>query len=117
MRPRRLFTFRGRMSRPAFWLASLAVWGVFAILFVFLEAAFGRGATLILYPPLLWLLAVLCVQRLHDRGRSAAWLLVVLIPIVGPLWLVVELALRGGTPDENPYGRDPPARADYLTVA
>jgi uncharacterized membrane protein YhaH (DUF805 family) len=110
-------TFRGRLSRPAFWLAGLALWGAFAVLFVFLESAFGRGATLVLYPPLLWLLTVLCVQRLHDSGRSAAWLLVLLIPILGPLWLIVELAFRAGTPDENPYGRDPLARADYLTVA
>ena len=117
MRPGRLMTLRGRLSRPAFWLGSLAVWGAFAVLFVFLESAFGRSATFVLYPPLLWLLAVLCIQRLHDRGRSAAWLLVVLIPIVGPLWLIVELALRAGTPDENQYGRDPLARADYLTVA
>jgi uncharacterized membrane protein YhaH (DUF805 family) len=117
MRPVRLLTFRGRLSRPAFWLASLAVWAAFAVLFVFLESAFGRSATLILYPPLLWLLAVLCVQRLHDRGRSAAWLLVLLIPILGPLWLLVELAFRAGTPDENQYGRDPLERADYLTVA
>ena len=117
MRPGRLVTFRGRLSRPAFWLWTLALWGTFAVLFVFLESAFGRGATLVLYPPLLWLLAALCVQRLHDRGRSAAWLLVLLIPILGPLWLIVELAFRAGTPDENQYGRDPLARADYLTVA
>jgi uncharacterized membrane protein YhaH (DUF805 family) len=117
MRPGRLVTFRGRLSRPGFWLGALALWAAFAILFVFLESAFGRAATLVLYPPLLWMLAVLCVQRLHDRGRSAAWLLILLIPIVGPLWLIVELAFRAGTPDENPYGRDPLARADYLTVA
>lgn len=117
MRPGRLLTFRGRLSRPAFWLAALALWAVFAVLFVFFESAFGRSATLLLYPPLLWLLAVLCVQRLHDRGRPAAWLLVLLIPILGPLWLIVELALRAGTPDENQYGRDPLARPDYLTVA
>jgi len=117
MRPSRLMTFRGRLSRGAFWLAGLALWAGFAVLFVFLESALGRGATLILYPPLLWIIAVLCVRRLHDRGRSGAFLLVVLIPIVGALWLLIELAFRAGTPDENPYGRDPLARPDYLTVA
>ena len=56
-------------------------------------------------------------KRLHDRGRSAWWLIVLLIPVLGPLWLAIELALRRGTPGENQYGADPLERHyDYLTV-
>ena len=53
----------------------------------------------------------------HDRGTSAWWLLAVLVPIIGPIWLFITLALRGGTPSENQYGDDPRLfDADYLTV-
>lgn len=114
---RLLFVFRGRLARGTIWAAALCVAAAFAVLFVFIESALGRTATWILYPPFAWAMAALCVKRLHDRARSAWWLLVAVIPVLGPLWLFVDLALRGGTPGDNQYGDDPRlVRADYLTV-
>ena len=55
-------------------------------------------------------------RRLRDRGRSPFWLLAGAVPILGPLWLLIELGLRRGTPGENPYGPDPLRAGDYLTV-
>lgn len=111
-----MISFRGRISRFAFWIASISLWSAFAVLFVFIEAAFGRGATLILYPPLLWFQIALAVKRMHDRGHSAFWLFIAVIPILGPLWLLIELGFRVGTAGENQYGTDPLEGADYLTV-
>jgi uncharacterized membrane protein YhaH (DUF805 family) len=111
------FSFRGRLSRAAFWGASLLVLAVFVVLFVFLESAAGRTATWILYPPFLWSVLALSVKRLHDRAKSPWWLLIVAIPVLGPLWLFVSLYLRSGTPGENQYGHDPRLEnVDYLTV-
>ncbi len=31
-----------------------------------------------------------CVRRLHDRGMSGSWFLFSLIPLIGPLWLLIE---------------------------
>ena len=57
------------------------------------------------------------VRRLHDRGRSAWWLLVLALPLVGPLFLAFELLFRQGTPGENQYGADPRVDpTDYLEV-
>ena len=54
---------------------------------------------------------------MRDRGKSPAWLLVALIPVLGPLWLCVDLGLLRGTPGENQYGPDPLILdSDYLTV-
>ena len=114
---RGLFSVRGRTPRAGFWLIALAVGVAFVVLFVFLEDAFGRATTLLLYPPYLWLLAAAAVRRLHDRGRSAWFLLVLVIPLLGPIWLLIELAFRAGTEGDNQYGPDPYARADYLVVA
>ena len=89
----------------------------FVVLFVFLDSMIGRAATWILYPPYLWMLASVVTRRLRDRGRPPAWWLAALVPVLGPLWLAVELGFRRGTPGENPYGPDPlTLHTGYLTV-
>jgi uncharacterized membrane protein YhaH (DUF805 family) len=111
-------SFRGRIPRSTFCWAGLATGFVFLILFVFLETMLGRATTWMLYPPFFWAMAALLTKRLHDRAKSPAWLLILLIPILGAVWLGIDLALRRGTPGENQYGQDPlDFGADYLTVA
>jgi uncharacterized membrane protein YhaH (DUF805 family) len=101
------FLLQGRLSRRGFWLGSLAVAAGFAIPFVLLERTLGRGATWILYPPFYWAALALGTRRLHDRGKRAWWLLLVLLPVLGPLWLSLELFLVRGTPAPNAYGPMP----------
>ena len=114
---RLLFSFRGRIPRATFWTGVLAVGFAFVVLLTFLETALGRRSSLVLYPFLLWSLASLAVRRLHDRGRGPAWLLVLLVPLLGPLLAAFELGFRPGTPGENHYGPDPLERdSDYLSV-
>jgi uncharacterized membrane protein YhaH (DUF805 family) len=111
------FSFRGRLRRTAFWWGLLAASVSFVVLFVFLRTEISPQSTLVLYPPYLWIVAALCVKRLHDRGKTPVWLLAAAIPVLGALWLFVDLALRRGTPGENQYGPDPREfGADYLTV-
>ena len=84
----------------------------------FLEASLGRESTWILYPPFLWILAALLVKRLHDRGRGPAVLLWLLLPVLGPLWLILELGFRKGTDGDNQFGPDPLlVDVDYLRVS
>jgi len=105
------------MRRVTFWGSLIGLGLVFVLLLIVLERVFGRSSSLILYPLLFWALAAVATKRLHDRGKSPAWFLLLLIPILGPLWVFVELALLRGTRGENPYGPDPLERAgDYLTV-
>jgi uncharacterized membrane protein YhaH (DUF805 family) len=112
-----LFSFKSRLARAPFWWCCLGLWAAFAILFVFLEASLGRPATWILYPPFSWMLCALIVKRLHDRGNSAASLLWVLLPVLGPLWLVFNLGFRKGTDGDNHYGPDTLlVNVDYLKV-
>jgi uncharacterized membrane protein YhaH (DUF805 family) len=114
---KKLLGFRGRLARPGFWLTMLALATAFIVLFVFLDATAGRASTLVLYPPFFWIAAAAAVKRLHDRGRSPFWLLFVLVPVLGPLWLALELGFLPGTAGENHYGRDPrELDSDYLTV-
>jgi uncharacterized membrane protein YhaH (DUF805 family) len=46
------------------------------------------------------------VRRLHDTGRSGWWFLLVLIPLVGPLVLLVFM-LFDSEPGTNQYGDNP----------
>ena len=65
---------------------------------------------------LLPLLAV-SVRRLHDTGRSAWWLLLLLIPVLGTIPLLVFFALPGAV-GPNRYGEilNDPKRRDLSTV-
>ena len=118
MKPRRLlFSFRGRIARGTFWGGWLLLGLAFYVLYTFLKTDFGERSTLVLYPFFFWIALALGAKRMRDRGRSPWWLLAALVPILGPLWLLIELGFRRGTPGENQYGPDPLLRSSgYLTV-
>ena len=110
-------TLKGRISRSTFCLGALLAAASFLVLFVFLETMVSRAATWILYPPFFWAMLALSVKRLHDRGHSAWRLLILLIPLLGPVWIFFGLVFRKGSPGENQYGPDPREfGADYLMV-
>jgi uncharacterized membrane protein YhaH (DUF805 family) len=46
------------------------------------------------------------VKRCHDRGRSAWFLLLWLLPLVN-IWVAIELGCLKGTTGPNVYGEDP----------
>jgi uncharacterized membrane protein YhaH (DUF805 family) len=114
---RLLFSFQGRIARGTFWSNLLLVCVAFAVLYVFMKTELSARSTLALYPFFFWIAAALAAKRMRDRGRSPWWLLAALVPIIGPLWLLLELGLRRGTPGENHYGADPlEVDSGYLTV-
>jgi uncharacterized membrane protein YhaH (DUF805 family) len=115
---RLLLSFRGRIPRSTFWLTILLLGFAFICLLISLETIFGRASSLVLYPPFFWAGAAVVTKRLRDRGKSPVWLALVLIPLIGPLWLLIELGLLRGTPGENRYGDDPlNEHTDYMTVS
>jgi uncharacterized membrane protein YhaH (DUF805 family) len=56
-----------------------------------------------------WLRCSIAVgaKRCHDRGRSGWFQLIGLIPLLGALWLFVDLGLLEGNEGENRFGPDP----------
>ncbi|MGY4515260.1 DUF805 domain-containing protein [Lysobacter sp. HA18] len=110
--------WRGRLRRRDFLARLVIATLVFVVLFVFLDRIVGYDSTLVLYPPYFVVLASLMTRRLHDQARSAWWLLVPIIPVLGPLILAWRLLLTCGTHGTNEYGDDPRLRGyDYLQVA
>lgn len=112
-----LFSYQGRISRSAFWCAGLALSTLFLLLLVFLQTELRRSTSLIIYPPFFWMMSALWVKRLRDRGKAPLWLLALVVPVLGPLYLAIDLGFRRGTVGENQYGPDPyDDRPDYLVV-
>lgn len=108
-------TFSGRAARPEYWWWFLAV-VLGSLVFSLIDGAvFGSaeadGAPVQVFGPIFAvaiLLPTLAVgaRRLHDTDRSAWWLLLGLVPVLGTLVLLVFYVLPG-TPGENRFG--PPA--------
>lgn len=113
--------FTGRASRAEYWWFALFLWGIQVALYLFIRLTVQDfdfadlrnaliGLLLMVVVMLLLLLPSLAVavRRLHDTGRSGAWIFVAVIPFVGALVLLVFL-LSPGSPAPNQYG--PPALA------
>ncbi|HUO10211.1 MAG TPA: FAD-binding protein [Phycisphaerae bacterium] len=111
-----LFSPHGRINRDDFQYAVLLILSVFITLLAGANAV-GFRATIVLYPPLYWSLFVLSAKRYHDLGRSAGWLLLLVIPVIGPLWVFFTPAIRKGQQFENRFGPLPGREElDYFTV-
>jgi uncharacterized membrane protein YhaH (DUF805 family) len=62
---------------------------------------YGLYALAVLIPGL-----AVSVRRLHDTSRSGWWLLIALVPIIGPIILLVFM-VGDSTPGANQYGPNP----------
>lgn len=109
-----LFTSRGRINRMTFWNAQLFIWLAFYILFTSIDLFIGYSYTLIIYPLLYWALYCTAAKRLHDRNKTSWLLALTIIPILGPLWLFIQLGFRKGSPERNKYGLPQGHNEDYF---
>lgn len=103
-----LFHFNGRISRSDFWLKGmLPVTALNVLAIILYEDGFSEITTF-LFAAMLFIPAVaMYSKRLHDRDRSAWHILIALLPVLGPIWLIVEAGFLKGTVGGNRYGADP----------
>ena len=105
----------GRITRGT-WLFRIAVLALACTAFGMLAQSFAGSQGASLFALLfLWSAGALSVKRLHDTGRSGWALLALSVPVLGPLWLLLQLSRRS-VEGSNRYGSDPVARMDYLKV-
>lgn len=136
-----LFSIKGRIGRRDFWIW-IAIW---AVTMVTLFSLAGGGlvdlqTAAFMLVCLLWPTAAVTIKRLHDRGKSGLWaLLMVLawmllagnwsmlpgvwqwgvgrfIPTLIIVMMLIDLGAFVGTQGENKYGKDTQAvkyRADH----
>ncbi|WP_337659890.1 DUF805 domain-containing protein [Anderseniella sp. Alg231-50] len=116
-------SMNGRIGRGKFWIGILALM-VAAFLLSFLLGMIGLMSVdetgmpvgagywiglLILMAVTIWPSICIYGKRFHDRDKSAWWMLIGLVPIVGGIWLLVECGLLQGTDGPNRFGADPVA--------
>ena len=104
-----LLSFEGRVGRKTYWMAYLAFVGV-AIVLGIVSALLGKvgGILLMLFClAIIWPALAIQAKRWHDRDKSAWWILIGLIPVIGPLWALIENGFLRGTEGNNRFGPDP----------
>jgi uncharacterized membrane protein YhaH (DUF805 family) len=112
-----LFTsFEGRINRAKFWagILVLLVIGLIAIAidnfvlgitfspeipYGYVYALFGLAS--------IYFGLALYTKRWHDRDKSGWWTLIILVPVIGGIWFLVELGILEGTRGANRFGPDP----------
>jgi uncharacterized membrane protein YhaH (DUF805 family) len=102
----------GRANRKQFWLWLVLPLTAIEILLALVDVATenynhelrigllsGIFALVALIPTI-----IVYIKRFHDRDKSGWWVLITLIPIIGAIWILVELGFLKGTPGPNRFG-------------
>ena len=103
------FSYTGRLKPFDYWVKGFAPGILLGLLAMRLEASLNaHGLSLLLFVLFsLWPGSALLVKRWHDRNRSGWFYFVLLIPVVGLVWTLVEAGCLRGTIGENRFGPDP----------
>jgi len=123
-----LFSFEGRARRSQFWLTRILIFVAFVVVIGVL-AAIGRAVapaagqpgatraspvtliigllTIAIGIVAVWIDLAVTVKRCHDRDKSGWFIFIALIPIIGGIWLLIELGFLDGEPRPNKYGPSP----------
>lgn len=108
-----LTSFDGRINRAKFWAGvgvliaiSIVLNVVDALLGLRLAEGVGILGTLFAIASIFFALAIYA-KRWHDRDKSGWWSLIILVPVIGAIWLIVECGILEGTRGPNRFGPDP----------
>ncbi|MGZ3297789.1 MAG: DUF805 domain-containing protein [Asticcacaulis sp.] len=131
-----LFGFQGRVRRLHFWLFYLALSVVFGgLMWQFGHWTVMHNGTMmsggdwpesdwhsrmggiyvVTHNPFIglfslaafWMKIAVTVKRWHDRDKSGWMYLILLIPLIGWIWTLIECGFLDGTPGPNRYGPSP----------
>jgi uncharacterized membrane protein YhaH (DUF805 family) len=124
-------SFNGRLRRLHFWIGLIILWVVEVVIMAVLigpamsaAAAGGGGGSgvlsmigYLLLAVLIWPALAIQIKRWHDRDKSGWWVLIVLIPLIGPIWMLIECGILDGTPGPNRFGPSPKGATGSATAA
>ena len=113
-----LFSFSGRIGRIGYWLVGLIQVVLLVALAAVLVATAPAGGTgsisgstwaVLALGGLIfcWIGLAATFKRWHDRDKSALWILIGAVPVIGPIWVLIELGFLPGTAGGNRFGPPP----------
>jgi len=121
-------SFNGRINRAKWWLGLLVLFVAQMVIWFILGSVLGMSTmggdpadaeammqnmtammipTIIIVIILIYPALALYAKRWHDRNKSGWWSLILLVPVVGSIWVLIELGILRGTDGDNRYGPDP----------
>jgi uncharacterized membrane protein YhaH (DUF805 family) len=109
---RKYAVFKGRARRREYWIFELMNCAIALALFVLAVTLGKAGYPYFLSLPFLYIAATAIpslsssIRRLHDTNRSGWWLLISVLPVVGP-FILLGIAVTDGDPGENRFGPNP----------
>ena len=109
---RKYAAFKGRARRREYWIFELMNAAIALALFVLAVQLGKAGYPYFLSLPFLYIVATVIpslsslIRRLHDTGRSGWWFWINLIPLFGPISLLI-FTVEDSQPGENRYGPNP----------
>jgi uncharacterized membrane protein YhaH (DUF805 family) len=110
-----LFSVEGRICRKSYIIFLLIVSAGAVVLSLFEGATINikevNNAQIMYLILMFWPSVAVQAKRWHDRNRSALWVLIIFIPIVGVIWTLAESCFLRGTPGPNEFGPDPLLKA------
>lgn len=111
----RWYWFDGRIPRSTFWDCTIGLFVTGLVIGPLYVFGFAPIIYILSIAVLTYLWLIVNIKRWHDRNKSAWWVLISCIPLVGPIWVLVELGCLAGTDGDNRYGKDP--RRQYNLMA
>ena len=105
-----LLSIQGRIGRKAFWLGVAVLFAAQCAAALLDRALFGSAQSLfslLVGLGVIWPGIAISGKRWHDRDKSAWWILIGLLPVIGTIWSFVENGFLRGTAGPNRFGPDP----------
>ncbi|MFD2165615.1 DUF805 domain-containing protein [Thalassotalea euphylliae] len=98
-----LFSFNGHIERLQFWLIIILTNIVLTPIHIHYGESVSQGTVTVIHSLIyiivtlvaFWLIIAACKKRLNSRGRPTYWLFLLLIPMLGHIWLMVECGILG----------------------
>jgi len=99
------FSSEGRVDRLTYWISQVIF---YVLLFIFAPFMPEKGSyfnlqLLLLIIPF-WFAFVINIKRLHDINCSGWWILINIIPYIGPIIMFIVLGFIAGTKGSNRFG-------------
>jgi len=100
-----LFSPAGRINRTRYWLCLVLLFTSLLNGYWMIDhIPVGRSFLSLLFAvSWLYVFGTVCVKRMRDTRRSPWWLLVVLLPLLGPVLVALWLLLGWGGPEDRPH--------------